>query len=189
MWFVTCMKHPSQHDTLTQCCFNINLTLGRCIVFALTERLLTSGNVGPMLVQPLPSKHKTPTQRRFNVGPPSATLAQHWTIPGVFFVVSVPGISQQTLRGEFLYVFMVNINMWRIQLPCPLRDVLSLFNPLNAEIKNLNFHPLEAVSRYRDPQLQVAENYLYLFNLRPNICKAWCLNTHFIPNKNDLIGQ
>ena len=31
---------------------------------------------------------------------------------------------------------------------------------------NLNFHPLEVVSRYRDPQLQVAENYSYLFNLR-----------------------
>ena len=29
---------------------------------------------------------------------------------------------------------------------------------LNLKI-NLNFHPLEAVSRYRDPQLQVGENY------------------------------
>ena len=25
-----------------------------------------------------------------------------------------------------------------------------------------NFHPLEVVSRYRDPQLQVGENYLYM---------------------------
>ena len=32
-----------------------------------------------------------------------------------------------------------------------------------------NLHPLEVVSRYHDPQLQVAENYSYLFNLRPNI--------------------
>ena len=30
----------------------------------------------------------------------------------------------------------------------------------------LNFHRLEVVSRYRDPQLQVGENYSYLFNLR-----------------------
>ena len=36
---------------------------------------------------------------------------------------------------------------------------------------NLNFHQLEFVSRCRDPQLQVGENYWYLFNLRPNICK------------------
>ena len=28
------------------------------------------------------------------------------------------------------------------------------------------FHPLEVVSRYRDPQLKVGENYSYLFNLR-----------------------
>ena len=45
----------------------------------------------------------------------------------------------------------------------------------------LNFHPLEAVSLYRDPQLQVGENYSYLFSLRPNICKAWFLNKHFNP--------
>ena len=32
----------------------------------------------------------------------------------------------------------------------------------------LNFHPLEVVSRYRDPQLQVGENYLHSFNLRTN---------------------
>ena len=30
----------------------------------------------------------------------------------------------------------------------------------------LNFHPLEVVSRYRDPQLQVGGNYSYLLNLR-----------------------
>ena len=38
--------------------------------------------------------------------------------------------------------------------------------------KNI-FHPLEVVSRYSVPQLQV-------FYLRPNIC------TNFIPNNNDL---
>ena len=32
-------------------------------------------------------------------------------------------------------------------------------NPLTAEIFNMNFHPLEVVSRWRDPQLQVSENY------------------------------
>ena len=35
-------------------------------------------------------------------------------------------------------------------------------------------------SRYRDPQLQVCENYWYLFNLTPNIC---------IPNNSDLISE
>ena len=55
------------------------------------------------------------------------------------------------------------------------------FNPFPAELSNLNFHPLEVASRYRDPQLQVGENYSYLFNLRPNIYKSCCLNTHFVP--------
>ena len=32
-------------------------------------------------------------------------------------------------------------------------------NPLAAKLFNLNFHPLEVVSRWRDPQLQVSKNY------------------------------
>ena len=60
-------------------------------------------------------------------------------------------------------------------------------NPFPAKSIYLNFHPLEAVSRYRDPQLQVGENYSYLFNLSTNICKSWCLNMNFITNNSDLI--
>ena len=37
-------------------------------------------------------------------------------------------------------------------------------NPYPAELIYLNFHPLEAVSRYSDRQLQVTEHYSYLFN-------------------------
>ena len=51
-----------------------------------------------------------------------------------------------------------------------------------AKLMYLNFKPLEVVSRYRDPQLQVAENYSYLINLSTTICKSCCLDTHFIPN-------
>ena len=35
--------------------------------------------------------------------------------------------------------------------------------PYPAKLGNLNFQPLEVVSRYRDPQPQVVENYSYLF--------------------------
>ena len=44
-----------------------------------------------------------------------------------------------------------------------------IVNPLTAKLHtcNLNFHPLEVVSRYRDSQLQVGGNCPYLFNLRP----------------------
>ena len=36
---------------------------------------------------------------------------------------------------------------------------IRLLIPLTAKLLNLNFHPLEVVSRWRDPQLQVSENY------------------------------
>ena len=45
-------------------------------------------------------------------------------------------------------------------------------DPLHAMLSYLYFHPLEVVSHYRDPQLQVGENYPYLFKFRPNICKS-----------------
>ena len=68
-------------------------------------------------------------------------------------------------------------------------NYVSLVNPCPAKLNNLNFHPLEVVYRYRDPQLQVAKNYSYLFHLSINICKYLCLDRHFIPNSvklNDL---
>ena len=40
------------------------------------------------------------------------------------------------------------------------------------DLNNLNVYPLEVVSHYRDPQLQVGGNYSYLFDLRTNICKS-----------------
>ena len=40
-----------------------------------------------------------------------------------------------------------------------------------AKLIYLNFQPLKVVSRYRDPQLQMAENYSFSLNLRPNILK------------------
>ena len=46
-----------------------------------------------------------------------------------------------------------------------------------AKLIYLNAQPLEVVSRYRDPQPQVVENYSYVLNLRPNIYKSWCLDT------------
>ena len=59
--------------------------------------------------------------------------------------------------------------------------------PLLTKLSDLYLHPLEVVSRYRDPQLQVGVNYSYLFSLRSKICKSLCSNTHFIYNSSDLI--
>ena len=46
------------------------------------------------------------------------------------------------------------------------------FNPLAAKLLILNFHPLEVVSRWRDPQLQVSENYLDLTKWRFTLFKS-----------------
>ena len=41
-----------------------------------------------------------------------------------------------------------------------------------AKLIYFNFQPLEVVSRHRNPQLQLAENYSYLLNLRQNVYKS-----------------
>ena len=64
---------------------------------------------------------------------------------------------------------------------------LSFVNPYPAKWIYLYFQPLEVVSRYRDPQLQVAENYFYFLNCSKNMCKSWCLDTHLISNNSDLV--
>ena len=53
-------------------------------------------------------------------------------------------------------------------------------NPLTAILFNLNFHLLEVVSRWRDPQLQVSENYSDLTRWRSTVFKYCWLMSHFI---------
>ena len=55
-------------------------------------------------------------------------------------------------------------------------------NPLTVKLFNLNFHPLEVVSRWRDPQLQVSENYSDLTIWRSTVFKYCWLMSHFIFN-------
>ena len=56
----------------------------------------------------------------------------------------------------------------------------SLVNPLPAKLFNLNFHPLEVVSRWRDPQLQVSENYSDLTKWRSTVFKYCWLMSQFL---------
>ena len=53
-------------------------------------------------------------------------------------------------------------------------------NPLTAKLFNLNFHPLEVVSRWRDPQLQVSENYSELTKRWSILFKSCWLMSHFV---------
>ena len=52
-------------------------------------------------------------------------------------------------------------------------------NPYHAKLMHLSFQPLEVVSRYRDPQPQVVENFSYLFNFRLNIYESTFLKQFF----------
>ena len=63
----------------------------------------------------------------------------------------------------------------------------AVFNPLPVRFFNLNFHPLEDASRYRDPQLQVGKNYSYLFTLRPNTNEFLLIKHIFISQKKPSI--
>ena len=56
------------------------------------------------------------------------------------------------------------------------------FSPLTVKFFNLNFHPLEVLSRWRDPQLQVGGNYSYLTKLTSTVFKYCWLMSHFIFN-------
>ena len=79
-----------------------------------------------------------------NAGPPSPAVTQH--SPNVCFVH----------RSKCVRIICQT----------------DIINPCPAKLIYLNFHPLEVVSRYRDPQLQVAENCSYFFYLSINICKS-----------------
>ena len=53
------------------------------------------------------------------------------------------------------------------------QTIIQRFNPLTAKLFNLNFHPLKIVSRSRDPQLQVSENYSDLAKWRSTVLKYY----------------
>ena len=61
------------------------------------------------------------------------------------------------LRNKLLLVIMLNIYLATFNV-C-IHVLLCAINPLTAKLFNLNFHPLEVVSRWFDLQLQVIENY------------------------------
>ena len=57
---------------------------------------------------------------------------------------------------------------------------LTMFNLLTAKLFNLNFHPLEVVSRRRDPQLRVGEKYSDLPKWRSTLFKSHILPLTFL---------
>ena len=64
---------------------------------------------------------------------------------------------------------------------------IQMVNPCTAKFNILNFQLLKVVSRYRDPQPEVVENFSYLFYLWPRIGKYLSLNTQLLPDTSDLV--
>ena len=73
---------------------------------------------------------------------------------------------------------------WKYDTPRPKAPP---FNPLTAELINLNLYPLEVVSRWRYTQLQLSENNSNLTTLRATILKYCWLMSHFIFNVWQLV--
>ena len=67
-------------------------------------------------------------------------------------------------------------------LPYNYKPILGV-NPLAAKFFNWNFHQLEVVSRWRDPQLQVSENYSDLTKWRSTNFKSCWLMSRCIFNR------
>ena len=58
-----------------------------------------------------------------------------------------------------LMIFVSDLGLEISYVPFFYKVAYATLNPCPAKLNNLNFQPLEVVSRYRDPQLQVTENY------------------------------
>ena len=67
------------------------------------------------------------------------------------WIYATPAVKELTLQKLHHSMYEINI----------------ILNRHNAQLNYLIFHPLKVVSRYCKTQLQVNENYPYLFSLRP----------------------
>ena len=95
-------------------------------------------------------------------------------------------LDQKHISKYLLVIWLHSIMyfIWPALMRVRARDILlpkgNVFNPLTAKSFNLNFHPLEVVSRWRDPQLQVSENSSDLTKWRSPLFKSCWLMSYFI---------
>ena len=106
---------------------------------------------------------------------------------GCIFMHKPPSQTSDPARvwTRYLWVPSHNRKEWAIDGPTlsiTFTMFTMIFNPLTAKLFNMKFHPLEVVSRWRDPQLQVSENYSDLTKWRSTVFKYCWLMSHFIFN-------
>ena len=81
------------------------------------------------------------------------------------FIAAVPGFQKMIDK------FLIYSNTLRFKFG---------INPLGAKLLNWNSHPLEVVTRWRDPQLQGSENYSDLTKWRStNFKSCWIMSLLF----------
>ena len=101
-------------------------------------------------------------------------ILQHWKR---LFFININSFSH--LKLEIALAIPAS-NEWKIEV----RQFSRIrINPLNAKLFNLNFHPLEVVSHWRDPHLQVSENYSDFTKWRSKYLKSCWLMSLFIFNR------
>ena len=84
-----------------------------------------------------------------------------WLLAKLSFSMTFPGL-------DFIFSFSMVFH----DFPWPWEPWSTHNNTWTAKLNKLKCHPLECMSPHRDPQLQVAENYSYMFNMRPTIWKS-----------------
>ena len=99
-------------------------------------------------------------------------LGQRWTSIDTSFGECIMFAYDRTSSNTFEYLLLalsVHVILSILSLIAHFIFFLICYHCINAspaKLSYLNFHPFEIVSRYRDSQFQVGENYSYLFNLR-----------------------
>ena len=148
------------------------------VVGKLPKSLLKSHSIRHIGLAPVPQwlvaneSEKTSTlfQMCLDAGPMANRLGEHWAIAvwtiWLWLIISID--RENTNISHF------SRNMGKYYT----RE--GTINPFTAKLFNRNFHSLEVVSRWRDPQLQVSENYSELTKWRSII--SCCLMSRFISN-------
>ena len=104
--------------------------------------------------------------------PPAMSICSRWMPSAILCLIDFSQKLVQIVRNKRSITRNLNaIQPMVIRTDC---KVILWLNPLTAKFFNLNFHPFEVVSCWRDPQLQVSENYSDLTKWRSTLFKYWC---------------
>ena len=107
-----------------------------------------------------------------------------WTTMNDFVLAKGFYMKKRNMKKRNMKKAIITDNRLECILICSTSSVkMMLYQPFNRRIIfNLNFHSLEVVARWRDPQLQVSENYSDLTKWRSSVFKYCWLMSHFIFN-------